>query len=162
MAPVGFGLGIDKKAVVDLDLSFGQTSTKSTTNGTGTQKTASEKLDESNKFTVKMQGTLAPYTGDLFMASLNTLTTPSNTAGNPVEDGDPAQPESGRLHTSNPPGALPKTAPTEEKFGQRMYVPSPYGQAFVTSADARRLSADAAADEHRLRVRTDPQRTDSA
>ena len=28
---------------------------------------------------------------------------------------------------------MPKTAPTEEKFGQRMYVPSPYGQAFVTS-----------------------------
>ena len=42
---------------------------------------ATQKLDESNKFTVKMQGTLAPYTGDLFMSSLNTLTTPSNTRG---------------------------------------------------------------------------------
>ena len=33
------------------------------------QTTASKKLDESNKYTVKLQGTMAPYTNDQFMAS---------------------------------------------------------------------------------------------
>ena len=134
MAPVGFGLGLDKKAVVNLDLSLATSSSKATSNGTGWQNTASDKLDESNKFTVKMQGTLSPYTGDLFMASLNTLTTPSNTPGNPSsKTAILPNPNLGGFTTSNPPSTLPKTAPTEEKFGQRMYVPSPYGQAFVTS-----------------------------
>src|SRR5262249_50518435 len=41
-------------------------------------------------------------------------------------------PNLGGFTSSNPPAALPK-APTDEKFGARMYVPSPYGQAFVTS-----------------------------
>jgi hypothetical protein len=134
MAPVGFGLGLDKKAVVNLTLGYTGTTSSATSNGTGWQNTATNKLDESNKYTVKMQGSLAAYTGDLFMAGLNTLTTPSNTAGNPSsKTAILPNPNLGGFTTSNPPGQLPKTAPTEEKFGQRMYQPSPYGQAFVVS-----------------------------
>ena len=97
------------------------------------QPTRRNKLEESNKYTVKLQGTLAPFTGDQFMASLNTLTTPSTHLGNPAsKTAILPNPNLGGFTASNPPGALPKT-PTEEKFGARMYVPSPYGQAFVTS-----------------------------
>ena len=67
------------------------------------------------------------------MASLNTLTTPSATPGNPsAKTAILPNPNLGGFTASNPPAALPKT-PTEEKFGARMFVPSPYGQAFVTS-----------------------------
>jgi hypothetical protein len=105
------------------------------TSTSGQTGTASNKLDESNRYTVKLQGAMAPYTGDLFMASLNTLATPSTTPGLPASKSPILpDPNSGGFTTANPPGQLPKTAPTEEKFGSRMYVPSPYGQAFVTSA----------------------------
>ena len=134
LAPLGIGVTMKKGAVFQLSLTAGSSGSSTNSSDFGYQNTASAKLDESNKFTVKMQGTLSPYTGDLFMASLNTLTTPSNTAGNPSsKTAILPNPNLGGFTTSNPPGALPKTAPTEEKFGQRMYVPSPYGQAFVTS-----------------------------
>ena len=97
---------------------------------------------------------MSPYTNDLFMGTLNTLTTPSSTAGNPSsKTAILPNPNLGGFTTSNPPGALPKTAPTEEKFGQRMFVPSPYGAGLRHLADARRLPADAAADQHGLRLR---------
>ena len=135
-APFGFGLDTKKK-VVSIEVEAGGSvswATSNTTNGNATQSTASDKLDESNKYTVRMQGTLADYTGDLFMASLNTLTTPSNTPGNPSsKTAILPNPNLGGFTTSNPPSPLPKTAPTEEKYGQRIYVPSPYGLAFVTS-----------------------------
>ena len=116
-------------------MTAGGTSTLSDSNkGNGSEFTSSDKLDESNKYTVKMQGTLSPYTGDQFMGSLNALSTPNTTVG--VSSSKTAilpNPNLGGFTSSNPPGQLPKTAPTEEKFGQRMYVPSPHGQAFVTS-----------------------------
>jgi hypothetical protein len=134
LAPIGFGVNFDKKAVVDLTATYDGDETTLTSGDTNTQKTSSAKLDESNKYTLKMQGTLMPYTNDQFMASLNALTTPSNTAGTQAsKTAILPDPNLGGFTTSNPPGQLPKTAPTEEKFGQRMYIPSPYGTAFVTS-----------------------------
>jgi hypothetical protein len=123
-----------RKSILDIEaaalLSSGYTESST---GNGWKQDASYKLDESIKYTVKMQGTLAPYTGDQFMATLNTLTTPSATPGNPsTKMAILPNPNLGGFTTSNPPSALPK-APTEEKFGARMFVPSPYGQAFVTS-----------------------------
>ena len=51
------------------------------------------------------------------MASLNTLTTPSTTPGNPSsKTAILPNPNLGGFTASNPPAALPK-APTEEKFG---------------------------------------------
>lgn len=134
IAPIGFGATLDKASTLAFNLTFGSAGSSASSSGDGWQFTASEKLDESNKYTVKMQGTLAPYTGDQFMASINALTTPSTTAGNPSsKTAILPNPNLGGFTSSNPPGQLPKTAPTEEKFGSRVYVPSPYGQAFVTS-----------------------------
>lgn len=135
-APFGFGLKTnDHNITIELDLGASASwATANTTNDYGTQNSSTTKMDESHKYTVKMQGTLSPYTGDLFMSSLNTLTTPSTTVGNPSsKTAILPNPNLGGFTTSNPAGSLPKTAPTEEKFGQRMYVPSPYGIAFVTS-----------------------------
>ena len=124
------------RQVVALDLLLGAKgswASANTTNGQALATDATQKLEESKKYTLKMQGTLSPYTGDQFMASLNTLTTPSNTPGNPSsKTAILPNPNLGGFTASNPPSPLPK-APTEEKFGQRMYVPSPYGEAFVTS-----------------------------
>jgi hypothetical protein len=134
LSPVGFGIGLDKKTAVDLTATYDGDETTTSSNDVNTQETSSAKLDESNKYTLKMQGTLMPYTNDLYMASLNALTTASTTTG--TQSSKTAilpDPNLGGFTTSNPPGQLPKTAPTEEKFGQRMYIPSPYGQAFVTS-----------------------------
>ncbi len=133
-APFGFGIQADKAI---LDVSFdategGDISDKTTESES--QLTSSNNVQESYKYTVKMEGTLGPFTGDLFMASLNTLTTPSTTVG--VSASKTAilpNPNLGGFTTSNPPAPLPKSGVTEEKFGQRMYTPSPYGQAFVIS-----------------------------
>jgi hypothetical protein len=133
LAPMGFGVALKDGAVFELHVGAGISGYTSSLNGNAWNQTASEKLDESNKYTVRLQGTLAPYTGDQFMASLNTLTTPNTTAGNPTsKTAILPNPNLGGFTTSNPPAAIPK-APTEEKFGARMFVPSPYGQAFVTS-----------------------------
>ena len=134
LAPIGFGVNFDKKAVVDLTATYVGDETTTTSNDANTQKTSSAKLDESNKYTLKLQGTLMPYTNDQFMASLNALTTASSTTGTQAsKTAILPDPNLGGFTASNPPGQLPKIAPTEEKFGQRMYIPSPYGQAFVTS-----------------------------
>jgi hypothetical protein len=99
----------------------------------GSQTTSSDKLDESTKYTVKLQGSLAPVTGDQFMASLNSVTTQSTTVGTAAsKTAILPNPNLGGFTTSNAAAPLPKV-PTEEKFGARMFVPSPYGQAFVTS-----------------------------
>ena len=134
LAPMGGGAKVDKISVkatmaAGFDYSSGGGSSVD-----AWQKTATNKLDELNKYSVRLEGALAPFTGDTFMASLNSLSVPSTTVGasaskTPILP----NPNLGGFTTSNPPGALPKTAPTEERFGQRMYVPSPYGQAFVTS-----------------------------
>ena len=130
--PVGFGPSWRK--VLDFSTTFGGGFDNTTSNGNSWQYTDTGKIDESNKYTLKMEGTLSPYTNDLFMASLNSLTTPSTTPGTPSSKTPILpNPNLGGFTTSNPPSALPKTPPTEEKFGSRMYVPSPYGQAFVTS-----------------------------
>jgi hypothetical protein len=128
-----FGAGIKLSDTFKLKLGFADQFLLDYTSGSTTEDTASIKLDESNKYTLKMQGTLAPYTGDLFMANLNTVTTPSTTPGTPgAKSAILPNPNLGGFTTSNPAAPLPKTV-TEEKFGQRMFVPSPYGQAFVTS-----------------------------
>lgn len=133
LSPFGFGVQFSGIPLT-LDLTWGDEFKGEWTNDNGTQNTSSLKLDESNKYTVKMEGTLSPYTNDQFMASLNTVTTPSTTPGTPgAKTAILPNPNLGGFTTSNPPAALPKTSTTDEKFGQRMFVPSPYGQAFVTS-----------------------------
>jgi hypothetical protein len=133
LAAMGFGLKVDKMTV-SIGISAGITYSWGSGTGTTSQKTASEKLDEGHKYTVRMQGTVAPYTGDSFMANLNSVSVASSTVGTPASKTPILpNPQLGGFTTSNPPGALPKTTVTEERFGQRMFVPSPYGQAFVTS-----------------------------
>ena len=133
VAPLGFGLKTKDKAW-SLEFTAGDKVSYDWSDDNGTQDTASLKLDESNKYTVKMEGALAPFTGDQFMANLNTVTTPSTTPGTPgTKSAILPNPNLGGFTTSNPPAPLPKTAVTEEKFGQRMFIPAPYGQAFVSS-----------------------------
>jgi len=130
-----FGIGLHSDALT-IGISSNLAPTLSTVSSTGNdwKQTSTAKLAESSKYTVRMQGTLSPYTADPFMGSLNTLTTPSNTPGNPSsKTAILPNPNLGGFTSSNPPSALPKTAPTDEKFGARMFVPSPYGQAYVTS-----------------------------
>jgi hypothetical protein len=68
------------------------------------------------------------------MAGLNKVTTPSTTPGTQAAKAAILpNPNLGGFTASNSPAALPKTTVTDEKFGQRMFVPSPYGQAFVVS-----------------------------
>ena len=129
-----FGAGIKFGDVWKLQITLTDKVYYNWSDDTITQDTASIKLDESNKYTVKMEGTLSAFTGDQFMANLNTVTTPSTTPGTPgAKSAILPNPELGGFTTSNPPGQLPKGSVTEEKFGQRFFVPSPYGQAFVTS-----------------------------
>lgn len=131
-SPFGFGL-TTKDTVFAIEGSAGGTTTKTWGGGDGSQTTSSDKLDESTKYTVKLQGTLAPVTGDQFMSTLNSITTQSTTVGTAAsKTAILPNPNLGGFTASNPAAALPKV-PTEEKFGARMYVPSPYGQAFVTS-----------------------------
>jgi hypothetical protein len=134
IAPFGFGIKDNNKGwELALEAAYEHTHTSVSSDSTNEQ-TASMKLDESYKYTVKTEGTMSPYTGDQFMANLNTVTTPSTTPGTPgSKSAILPNPNLGGFSTSNPPAALPKTAVTEEKFGQRMFVPSPYGQAFVVS-----------------------------
>ena len=133
LAALGFGIK-GEKMTVNIDISGGLTVSGGSGTGTTTQQTATEKLDEGHKYTVKLDGAMAPFTGDTFMASLNSLTVPSTTVGTPASKTPILpNPNLGGFTTSNPPGALPKTPVTEERFGQRMFLPSPYGQAFVTS-----------------------------
>jgi hypothetical protein len=133
LAALGFGVK-GEKLTVNVGISAGLTISGGSGTGTTTQETATEKLDEGHKYSVRMEGTMTPYTGDGFMANLNSLSVPSATVGTPASKTPILpNPQLGGFTTSNPPGALPKTTVTEERFGQRMFVPSPYGQAFVTS-----------------------------
>ena len=132
LAALGFGINSD--ITVKVALGGGITVSGGSGSGSTAQNTATESLNESHKYTVKLDGAVAPYTGDSFMASLNSLSVPSSTVGTPASKTPILpNPNLGGFTTSNPPGALPKTAVTEERWGQRMFVPSPYGQAFVTS-----------------------------
>ena len=133
LAALGFGIK-GEKMTVNIDISAGLTVSGGSGTGTTTQQTATEKLDEGHKYTVKLDGAMAPFSGDTFMASLNSLTVPSTTVGTPASKTPILpNPNLGGFTTSTPPGALPKTPVTEERFGQRMFLPSSYGQAFVTS-----------------------------
>jgi hypothetical protein len=133
LAALGFGLK-GEKLTVSIAIGAGLTISGGSGTGTTTQQTATEKLDEGHKYTVRLQGTMAPYTSDGFMAGLNSLSVPSATVGTPASKTPILpNPQLGGFTSSNPPGALPKTPVTDERFGQRMFVPSPYGQAFVTS-----------------------------
>lgn len=131
IAPIGFGASLD---MIKLDLTFGISSSWQSTDNNTSQDTSTLKFDESNKFTVKLQGTLAPITNDNYMSYINTLTNTQNTVGTTATKTPIiTDPNSGGFTSNTGFGALPKTLPTEEKFGARMYVPSPYGTAFVTS-----------------------------
>lgn len=134
IAPFGAGFKTEGEGnVLSLSGAFGVGGSFTWTDGDGSQVTASNKIDESNRYTVKLQGTLAPMTGDQFMANLNSVTTQSTTAGTAASrSAILPNPNLSGFTSSNPPAALPKV-PADEKFGARMYVPSPYGQAFVTS-----------------------------
>ena len=95
---------------------------------------ATERLDELSQFIVRLQGAIAPYDGDQLMASLNSQTVPSATPGvSARKSAILPDPTVGGFTASNPPAGLPKTPVTDEKYGQRMFLPSPYGHAFVTS-----------------------------
>jgi hypothetical protein len=130
LAPFGFGITLDSvKGNVQNSLS-----TESIFSiGSSNQPTSSNKLDTSNKYTVKLEGSLAPITNDLFMSSLNTLTTPSTTGSSASKAAILPSPNLGGFTVSNPPAALPSKVQTDEKFGSSVFIPSPYGQAFVTS-----------------------------
>ena len=157
LSPLGFGVAFAKGAVFELDVGAGS-GPANTANLTDNawSKTPTEKLDESNKYTVKLQGTAAPYTGDQFMASLNTLTTPSTTAGNPSsKTADPAQSEPGRLHHLQPARRAAK-GPDRGEVRRSHVRPVPVWAGLRHFADARRLSADIVADQHRLRFRSHP------
>jgi len=132
ISPFGLGIG-SKDTLVAIQASIGGGYSYAWNDGDGSQITSSNKLDESTKYTVKLQGSLAPVTGDQFMASLNSVTTQSTTVGTAASKmAILPNPNLGGFTTSNSAAALPKV-PTDEKFGARMFMPSPYGQAFVTS-----------------------------
>jgi hypothetical protein len=133
IAPFGVGIKAEKMTV-NVSLSGGITISGGSSSSSSGAKNASNRQDESNKYTVRLEGAMMPYSGDTFMASLNSQSVASNTVGTPASKTPILpNPNLGGFTTSNSPGALPKTAPTEERFGQRMFMPSPYGQAFVTS-----------------------------
>ncbi len=134
LAALGFGLK-GEKLTVTVGIGAGLTVSGGSSSGTTGQQTASEKLDEGHKYTVRMEGTMTPFTGDSFMAGLNSLSVASTTVGTAASKTPILpNPSLGGFTSSNPPAALPKTPVTEERFGQRMFVPSSYGQAFVTSS----------------------------
>lgn len=133
LAALGFGLK-GERLTVSVALSAGVTASGGGGSGQTTQGTATQRLDESNKYTVRLEGAMMPYTSDTFMAGINSVSIASSTVGTPASKTPILpNPNIGGFTISNPPGGLPKTAPTEERFGQRMFMPSPYGQAFVTS-----------------------------
>jgi hypothetical protein len=132
VSPFGFGM-TTKDTVFAIEGSIGGSITHAWGGGDGSLTTSTNKLDELNRYTVKLQGSLAPVTGDQFMSSLNSITTQSTTAGTASSKAAILpNPNLGGFTASNPPASLPRV-PTDEKFGSRMFVPSPYGQAFVTS-----------------------------
>jgi hypothetical protein len=131
ISPMGAGMNA---SAVKITLGGNADATYTWTDASGKTQTSSEKLDELNRYVVRLEGDTAPYTGDLFMAGLNTATVPQTTPGVPASK-LPILPDPnvGGFTTSNPAGPLPPHQPTEERFGQRTFLPSPYGQAFVTS-----------------------------
>ena len=134
VAPMGFGVGTEK-ALVNLNLSVGGGITIINSSDNDTKTTASVTNNETDTFTVKLNGALAPITNDQFMGSINTLTTANNTVGGTSsKTAILPNPNMGGFTTSNPPASLPKTLPNDEKFGARPYIPSSYGHAFVSSA----------------------------
>lgn len=130
ISPFGFGISIDAFA---LSLAIGAKLEWVQSIAGTSQSASSSKLNESNKYTVKLEGSLAPTTGDLFMSNLNSLTTPSTTGNPSSKTAILPNPDLGGFTYSNPPAALPHKPQTDEKFGSPVFVPSPYGQAFVTS-----------------------------
>jgi hypothetical protein len=132
--PFGLGLSIPN-GIIKLDLSAGYEHVWNNSDKNKTDLSAENKIEESFKYTVKLDGALLPVTGDSFMANLNALALPSTTAGAPAsKTAILPNPNLGGFTASNPAGALPRAMPTDEKYGSRMFQPSPYGQAFVTSA----------------------------
>jgi len=134
VAPFGIGIALSDKMVMALNLTLGVGGTFTNNDDNDDKETASATLVEADKFSVKLQGALAPITNDQFMASINTLSTASNTPGNPsAKTAILPNPNFGGFTSNNPPSAAPKTLPNDEKFGTRIFQPSPYGQAYVTS-----------------------------
>ena len=111
-----FGLGVSAQEVVfSLLASLGGGFSYTWSSGDSSQITASSKLDETNKYTVKMQGASAPVTGDQFMANLNSTTTQSTTVGTAASrSAILPNPNLGGFTSSNPPAALPRTPDRRE------------------------------------------------
>jgi hypothetical protein len=126
-----FGIGMDMPALA-VSLNFGETLASGSDTGNTDQATATNRVDDLARYTVKLQGTPIPVTNDLFMANLNTLTTTSTSSGSSKTAILP-NPDLGGFTASNPPAQLPRVPVPDEKYGSRMFRPSPYGQAFVSS-----------------------------
>jgi len=130
ISPFGFGIDLPLlKFKLGLSGKFEWVQSSASTTDT----TSTNKLTETNTYVVKMEGSLAPTNGDLFMSNLNALTTPSTTGNPATTTAILPNPDLGGFTASNPPTALPTKPPTDEKFGSLVFIPSPYGQAFVTS-----------------------------
>ena len=129
--PMGCGLSTE---IIGLNLALSADDSYTWGNDNADDKDEMARLQEARRYTVKMGGSLAPYTNDLFMQNLNAAVSTSNTPGAPAaKTAILPNPNLGGFTVSNPAGALPRAA-TEEKYGSRMFVPSPYGHAFVTSS----------------------------
>ena len=121
IAPLGIGVMIS--GGLDLDFSLGGKFGANIHSGAEEQTTPNFEFDESIEYTVRLQGTPPLRSGDTFMSRLNTMN------GKAILP----NPKTGGFTQSSLPAQLPGVLPTDEKFGSPMFIPSPYGQAFVTS-----------------------------
>ena len=133
VAPFGFGLHL-KDAVVKVNVGLGYEHQSVSIDTDSEQQSASEQLEEQKRYGIELKGTLLPITGDTFMANINALSSTSNSPGAPSsKTAILPNPNLGGFTVSSPAAALPRQLPTEERYGERMYQPSPYRQAFVSS-----------------------------
>ena len=153
IAPFGVGIHTATTTIVALH----PTSTVGTRTP-GTTATARRSLRATSsmsptKYTVKLQGALAPVTSDQFMASLNSVTTQSTTVGTAA-----SKRRFCRTRTwvaSRLPIRRRRCPKCRQRKVRRAHVRAVAVRTGVRHfADAGRLPADAAADEHGLRLRS--------
>ena len=152
IAPVGVGIGA-QKLTVSVDLSADVAVSGGSTDGTTSQQTASEKLDEGRKYTLRLDGAMAPYTGDTFMASLNSLTVASTTVGTPASKTPILpNPNFGWLHHLEPAGRTAEDPGNRRTFWSADVRTFTLWTGLCHVANAGCLPADPAADEHHVRL----------
>jgi hypothetical protein len=83
IAPFGVGIKAEKMTI-NVALTGGITISGGASSSSSSAQNASHRQDESNKYTVRLEGAMMPYSGDTFMASLNSLSVASNTVGTPA------------------------------------------------------------------------------